>query len=116
MFLINARITKKSFDRWKLFLNFSKNIFEKFNLCLVANKESENYLKVLGAKNIKNYGNLKFSNIINKQTKKLDNNLLNKIEKRKIWCAASTHPSEEILCVNSHLQIKKKITIRENPV
>ena len=109
LFLINARITKKSFDRWKLFLNFSKNIFEKFNLCLVANKESENYLKVLGAKNIKNYGNLKFSNIINKQTKKLDNNLLNKIEKRKIWCAASTHPSEEILCVNSHLQIKKKI-------
>ena len=83
--------------------------YDLFTSDIIISKESENYLKVLGAKNIKNYGNLKFSNIINKQTKKLDNNLLNKIEKRKIWCAASTHPSEEILCVNSHLQIKKKI-------
>jgi len=108
LLLINARITKKSFLRWKLIINFAKKIFEKFDLCLVSNKESENFLEILGAKNIKNHGNIKFSNIANNLNKKLDIAFLNKIKDRKIWCAASTHPTEEILCATSHLKIKEK--------
>jgi 3-deoxy-D-manno-octulosonic-acid transferase len=107
LLLINARITKKTFLRWKLLIGFAKKIFEKFDLCIVSNTESENFLKILGAKNIKNYGNLKFSNIKTILDKKLDSTFLNKIKNRKIWCAASTHSSEEILCAKSHLKIKK---------
>ena len=107
LLLLNARITKKTFDRWKFLLNFSKRIFEKFDLCIVSNKESENFLKILGAKNIKNYGNLKFSNIKTNLNNKLDSAFLNKIKNRKIWCATSTHPTEEILCAKSHLKIKE---------
>ena len=107
LLLINARITKKSFTRWKLVTNFAKKIFGKFDLCIAANKESENFLKLLGAKNIKNYGNLKFSNIKTDLNKKLDSTFLNKIKNRKIWCAASTHSPEEILCGKSHLKIKE---------
>ena len=107
LLLINARITKKSFNRWKLIISFAKKIFEKFDLCIVSNKESANFLKILGAKNIKNYGNLKFSNIKNDLNKKLDSDFFNKIKNRKIWCAASTHPTEEILCARSHLKIKE---------
>ncbi len=107
LLLINARITKKSFKRWKLIISFAKKIFEKFDLCIASNKESENFLKILGAKNIKNYGNLKFSNIKNDLNKKLDSDFFNKIKNRKIWCAASTHPTEEMLCAMSHLKIKE---------
>ena len=106
LLLVNARITKKSFDRWKLVLGFAKKIFGKFDLCIASNNESENFLKILGSKNIKNYGNLKFSNIKN-DIKKLDLNFLNKIKNRKVWCAASTHPSEEIICAEANLKIKK---------
>ena len=106
LLLVNARITKKSFDRWKLVMGFAKKIFGKFDLCIASNNESENFLKILGSKNIKNYGNLKFSNIKN-DIKKLDFNFLNKIKNRKVWCAASTHPSEEIICAEAHLKIKK---------
>ena len=106
LLLINARITKKSFNRWKFSKNFAKKIFEKFDLCIASNKESEEFLKILGSKNIKNYGNLKFSNI-KPNTKKSDSNFLNKIKDRKIWCAASTHPSEEIICAETHIKIKK---------
>ena len=109
LLLINARITKKSFNRWKFVVSFAKKIFGKFDLCLTSNKESENFLKILGSKNIKNYGNLKFSNIKN-NTKKLDLNFLNKVKDRKVWCAASTHPTEEIICAETHLQIKKNYT------
>ena len=108
LLLINARITKKSFDRWKLIIGFAKKIFEKFDLCIASNKESENFLKILGAKNIKNYGNLKFSKIKTELNNKLDSDFLIKIKNRKIWCGASTHPTEEILCAKSHLKIKEK--------
>ncbi len=108
LLLINARITKKTFDRWKLIIGFAKKIFEKFDLCIASNKESESFLKILGAKNIKNYGNLKFSKIKTDLNNKLDSDFLIKIENRKIWCGASTHPTEEILCAKSHLKIKEK--------
>ena len=105
LFLINGRITRKSFNRWKLIKNFAKKIFQKFDVCISSNKETENYLKILGAKNIKNYGNLKFANI--KSEKISDSIYLNKIKNRKIWCAASTHPTEEKICAEVHLKIKK---------
>ena len=108
LLLVNARITEKTFKRWLLIKSFSKKIFEKFNLCIASNKESEEFLKILGAKNVKNYGNLKFSHSENNSAKNLNSNFLNKIKNRKIWCAASTHPTEEVLCGKAHLQVKDK--------
>ena len=37
--LLNGRITKKTFNRWMKFSNFSKFVFSKFNYCLSANEE-----------------------------------------------------------------------------
>ena len=107
LLLINGRITKKTFLKWKLFKNFAKKIFEKFDLCIASNKETENHLQSLGAKNIKSYGNLKFAKSKKESIKKLDENYTNQIKNKKIWCAASTHPSEEIFCANTHLELKK---------
>jgi len=59
--LINARITKKSYKRWKLLPALSKNLFKNFAATYPANKETSKYLKSLGAKKIKFLGNLKFS-------------------------------------------------------
>ena len=108
LLLVNARITKKSFQRWQLVKSFAKEIFEKFDLCLASNKESEDFLKILGAKNIRKYGNLKYSKIKNDLNNKLDSVFLDKIKDRKIWCGASTHQSEEIFCAKSHKEIKEK--------
>jgi len=108
LLLVNARITKKTFKRWLLVKKFSKKIFGGFDLCISSNKETVNFLKTLGAKNVKDYGNLKFSRLKTDLNNKVDIKLENKIENRKIWCAASTHTPEEILCAKSHLEIKKK--------
>ena len=107
LLMVNGRISKKTFSKWKSLKNFSKKIFEKFDLCIVANNETENYLKILGAQNIKNYGNLKFANTKLNSNNNLNSAFLNKIKNRKIWCAASTHPSEEIFCAKTHLMLKK---------
>ena len=51
--LLNARITNKTFTKWFKFKSFSKDIFNKFDLCLCQNKETKLYLKKLGTKILK---------------------------------------------------------------
>ncbi len=108
-FLLNARITKKSFKRWNYFKSFSSEIFKCFNETYPQNKETENYLKFLNVKKIKFLGNLKFSeneyhskSLINSKIKKF-------LQKKNYWCAASTHDNEEMICANVHLNLKKKV-------
>tara|TARA_Y100000591_G_scaffold239725_1_gene210361 strand:- start:8619 stop:9860 length:1242 start_codon:yes stop_codon:yes gene_type:complete len=105
--LINARITKKTFNKWKLLTYFSKKIFEKIDLCLTSNTISKIYLKRLGAKNVKFIGNLKFSQS-EKIIDQLDQRLKKFIKSKKIWCASSTHYPEEKFCGNVHKKLKTK--------
>ena len=107
LMILNARITKKSFKRWKYFPHFSKNIFEKVTIALPQNLETKKYLKLLGAKNIKVVGNLKYfgSKVSNFNDSKLKKKLIKKI----IWCAASTHKKEELFVSKVHKELKKDI-------
>ena len=105
--LVNARITKKSFKRWRKLGNFSYFIFNKLNLCLCSNKESINHLKKLGAKNIKYFGNLKYSQSENEKNE-IDNQTIKFISKRTAWCASSTHNSEEKFFGLVHNKLKEK--------
>ncbi len=107
IFLLNGRITNKSYNRWKIFSSFAKSIFSKFNLCLSSNIETKQYLRKLGAKNIKIIGNLKFSQSENEKNN-LDKNLINLISSKKTWCASSTHYNEEEFCGKVHIKLKKK--------
>ena len=108
LLLLNARITKKSFNRWKNIPTFSKSLFSKFNICLSQNKETCKYLKHLGAKKIKLFGNLKFSESNNEKNNNINNKLKKIFKFRKIWCAASTHNTEEKLSALVHKKLKKK--------
>ena len=106
IFLLNARISKKSFKRWKYLYKIGINIFDNFDYIFPQNKETLNYLKYFKIKKLKILGNLKFSEVEN--IKK--NNVLPRIFlKRKILCAASTHDNEEEIISNIHLNLKKKI-------
>ena len=57
--LINARISKKSFLKWKMISRISKELFSNFDFCLTSNLDTSNFLKQLNAKNIIHTGNLK---------------------------------------------------------
>ena len=109
LILLNARITNKTYLRWNKIPNFAKLVFKSFNLCLPQNKETEQYLKKFGVKKIKNLGNLKFSKSKNISSKKLDKNILRMFRFKKVWCASSTHESEEIFCGKTQIELKKKL-------
>ncbi|MDA7732440.1 3-deoxy-D-manno-octulosonic acid transferase [Candidatus Pelagibacter sp.] len=106
--LLNARITKKTFKKWISVKKFSNSVFQNISIAYPQNEETLNYLKKLNISKIKKIGNLKFFN--NQQSKftKLDQTFLKNINHKKIWCASSTHPGEEIICVNAHINLKKK--------
>ena len=105
LILINARITQKSFNRWKLFPFFAKEVFNKITIALPQNQETKNYLKKLGVKKIKLLGNLKYFKNNNQISK---TKLKNYFKNRKVFCAASTHYNEEKIIGKFHLDMKKK--------
>ena len=108
LLLLNARVTKKTFNKWNYIKSFSNSVFKNISKAYPQNSETLNYLKRLDVSKIKIMGNLKF--ISNKQDKliKLDTTLLKNLKNRKIWCASSTHLGEEIICFKVHLNLKKK--------
>ena len=105
--LLNGRITKKTFKRWMNFPNFSKKIFSQFSICLSSSYESMIYLKKLGSKKVKLLGNLKFSQSENEKLK-FDIKLRKFIKSKKVWCASSTHKTEEEFCGVVHKKLKTK--------
>ena len=107
LILLNARITKKSFKRWMMFRSLAKKLFQQFDICMPASLESKRYLKLLGAQKIKYIGNLKFSEIEKEKTV-LKASLKKFFKSKKIWCASSTHHSEEKLCGIVHKKLKNK--------
>ena len=106
IFLLNARISKKSFQRWKYLDNIGINIFNNFDFIFPQNKETFSYLKNLKVRRMQILGNLKFSD-----TKKgnINKSLEKNFYKKNILCAASTHNNEEEIISNIHLNLKNKI-------
>ena len=107
--LLNARFTKKTFDRWIKIKRFFKSVLENVTIAYPQNLETRNYLKKMKINNIKLIGNIKFAENNNIFNDKLNESLNSELVKRKIWVASSTHKNEEIFCAKSHLELKKKI-------
>ena len=104
--VMNARITERSFNRWKIFSKFANQVFENISLALPQNLETLRYLKLLKVKNIRVAGNLKYygqKSNYDKKTKLLKN----KFKDFKLWCAASTHSDEEVLIGKLHKKLKR---------
>ena len=107
--LINARMTLRSFKKWKKVKSFSKEIFNKFDMCFVQNQETQKRLAFLGAKNIKNFGNLKFATSGKIRKEILEKKTLNYFKRKKVLIiGASTHFNEENFIAQNHLYFKTR--------
>lgn len=102
--LLNARISNKSFIKWKLIKNSMNKILNCFDLILCQSNESTDYFNYFGTNNIKMLGNLKF--IVSEDFKKKEENL--NLQKKLIFIALSTHASEEEFCIKIHASLKSQ--------
>jgi 3-deoxy-D-manno-octulosonic-acid transferase len=103
--LLNGRISKKSFYKWRLFKTTMHEILKSFKLILCSSNQSENYFNYFMTKNIETIGNLKFIVSENLNSKDEENISL---QKRIIFLALSTHNTEEEFCIKAHISLKIK--------
>jgi len=103
--LLNGRISKKSFSKWRLFKITMHEILKSFKLILCNSKQSSDYFHYFKTNNIETIGNLKFIFSENLDSKNEDNITL---QKRIIFIALSTHDTEEEFCIKAHISLKLK--------
>ncbi len=94
-YLINARISDKSYKSYKKFAFLYKKIFENIDRIFAQTIEDKKRLEELGAKNIEVIGNIKLAQLP-KVTKEL------KKPNRVLITAGSTHENEEKLILEAY--------------
>ena len=102
--LLNARISNKSYIKWKLIKNTMNKILNCFDLILCQSNESADYFNYFGNNNIKMLGNLKF--VVSGDFENEEENL--NLQKRLVFIALSTHPTEEEVCIKIHSSLKSQ--------
>ena len=103
--LLNGRMSKKSFSKWRFFRITMHEILKSFKLILCNGNQSSDYFHYFKTNNIETIGNLKFIISENLDSKKKDNISL---QTRLIFIALSTHDTEEELCIKAHIFLKLK--------
>ena len=109
LILLNARITKKSFNRWSIIKKFSYSIFSLIDKAYSQNSETNYFLKKLKVKEITSTGNLKFIGHDSFVANRADKKLFSQFRKYKTFVAASTHNTEELFAAKTHILLKKKL-------
>ena len=102
--LLNARISNKSFIKWKLIKNSMNKILNCFDLILSQSNVSTNYFRYFGANNILMLGNLKF--VVSEDYEAAKEN--STLHKRLIFIALSTHHPEEKVFIKIHKLLKSQ--------
>ncbi len=110
MLLVNGRMSRKSFAKWRRWRGLAKTLLECFDLVLAQTDADAARFHDLGAKQTERMGNMKFS----VPPLPYDDETLTEIRTRTglrpMWLAASTHDGEEAIAWDVH-----KRAAAENP-
>jgi 3-deoxy-D-manno-octulosonic-acid transferase len=102
MVLINGRMSPRSFPRWRRASNTISALLETFEVCLAQSESDADRFATLGARNVLVTGNLKLDvPAPPADPAKLDK-LMSMIRGRPVILAASTHPGEDEILVETH--------------
>ena len=109
MILINARISEKSYRRWRFFKKSLKNLIEKFNYSLIQDQKTVKYFSKIGisSNNFELTGTLKEGSAALPHSETEQVEISKQILNRPVWLAASTHEGEEKLIAAAHRHASK---------
>jgi 3-deoxy-D-manno-octulosonic-acid transferase len=100
--LINARLSDRSFLRWRRAPWLIGPLLDGFKACLAQTVDDAERLRRLGAANVTCVGNLKVA----AEPLPADGGMLQRLNAlfavRPVWLAASTHPGEEDIAAEVH--------------
>lgn len=100
--LVNARMSARSFRRWRRLTGFAAAMLRTFRLVLAQSEDDGERLRGLGATDVVCVGNLKFSAAAPAADPATLADLRAAAGSRPVWLFASTHAGEEELAAAAH--------------
>ena len=106
--MVNARMSLRSFARWRRAKKFIAALLERFELILAQSFDDAERLEALGALEVQVTGNLKYDAPAPPADHRELAELSGLTSGRKIWVAASTHSGEERAAAEAHANIVRR--------
>jgi 3-deoxy-D-manno-octulosonic-acid transferase len=100
--LVNARLSARSFARWRRVPGFAATLFGAFACVQAQSPTDAERLVALGARGVTAPGNLKFAALALPVPAGELARLRARLAGRPVWLAASTHPGEEAIVLAAH--------------
>jgi len=107
--LVNARMTKRSFRRWRRNPSVARPLFSRFALVLAQNENLAHRFKTLGAVSAIPTGNLKVdapAPLVNQAELE---RLRPMFDGRQLLIAASTHDGEDQIIADAHSELRRSL-------
>jgi 3-deoxy-D-manno-octulosonic-acid transferase len=111
LFLLNARLSPRSFGRWRLLKSFFKANLEKFTCILAQSRIDEERFRFFSPGNTRLIDNLKYANDLLPCNDSLLKTFQKICKNKKIFVAASTHEGEEEIILEAHRKLKSKFNL-----
>ncbi len=105
LILANARISRKSAERWRSVPGAAKSVFGAVDLCLAQDSDNAARFLALGARCVRIAGNLKFDVPPPSADSAKLAEFNGAIGARPAWAAVSTHPGEEEIVLDAHVEL-----------
>jgi 3-deoxy-D-manno-octulosonic-acid transferase len=107
MVLINGRMSHRSFPRWRRITSTISALLGRFDVCLAQSQVDAERFAALGSRNVVTTGNLKLDVAAPPADPAKLERLMSVTRGRPIIVAASTHPGEEELWLETHRTLTK---------
>jgi 3-deoxy-D-manno-octulosonic-acid transferase len=102
LMLMNARLSPRSYERWRRMPAFARSVLRGFDRIEARSEDDAERLCSLGARDVDTPGDLKFAAPpLPVDEVELDR-LRSVLNGRPIWVAASTHPGEDQVIIDVH--------------
>ncbi len=111
LFLLNARLSPRSFKRWSYLKEFFSSVLKKFTAILTQSELDEERYKFFSDKNVFRIDNLKYANSPLPCNNELFSELKKICKTKKVLIAASTHEGEEEEILRAHMELKKEFDL-----
>lgn len=110
MVLLNARMSARSFARWRRRMpRLGRRLLGGFSLVMAQDEAEAERLRALGADTVTTPGNLKFAAGPLPHDERALRAFRNMIAGRPVWVASSTHEGEEEICAYAHRRLAPAI-------
>ena len=110
-YLLNARLSPRSFARWKLLKTLFANTISKFSAILAQSKLDKERFAFFSPTNTFQTDNLKYANAVLPVNEALFGIFRHICAGKKVFVAASTHEKEEEIILAAHKQLKEQFDI-----